>query len=50
MKFVVLGLVFGVIPYVLLSQLMMPALESLQETYRNADAIANRIVQAKPKE
>lgn len=43
MKYMILVLVFALTPYILLSMFVMPALESLQETYSNAGTIAEQV-------
>lgn len=44
MKYVILGATFLALPYFLLSGFVMPALNSLADMYKNADAIAEQAV------
>jgi hypothetical protein len=42
MKYLILGVIFLAVPYFLLSSFVMPVLESLEQIYANADAIAQQ--------
>ena len=48
MKYVILSLVFFVTPFLLLSHFVMPALESLEQIYANADTLAEQAAGTKP--
>lgn len=45
MKYLILVLFFLILPIVLFQQLIVPALESLENTYRNADIIARNVAE-----
>jgi hypothetical protein len=42
MKYVILGLVFIAVPFLLLSQFVLPALESLEQVYANSATLAEQ--------
>lgn len=48
MKYMILCLIFVATPLVLLNQFVMPALESLEQVYANADKIAEQAVGSMP--
>jgi hypothetical protein len=48
MKYAIISLVFVATPFFLLNQFVMPALESLEQVYANADKIAEQAVGSAP--
>jgi hypothetical protein len=43
MKYLILGVIFVAVPYMLLSAFVMPALESLKAVYGNADVMTSQV-------
>lgn len=44
-RYIILAAVFMLVPYFLLTYVVMPQLQALQEFYRNADSLAAKVVE-----